>query len=85
MGESAGLCEMKKPPADARVLRPGGHLVLVDQISWWLIPTPATRGRGKARTRRLANRLELRAGFANLGWHNLYAGIIEAVVATKPA
>jgi ubiquinone/menaquinone biosynthesis C-methylase UbiE len=76
--QQAGLTEC------ARVVRPGGHLVLVDQFSWWLIPTLATRRRGKARTRRLANRLLLRAGFANLRWHNLYAGIIKAVVATKP-
>jgi SAM-dependent methyltransferase len=76
--QQAGLTEC------ARIVRPGGHLVLVDQFSWWLIPTLATRRRGKARTRRLANRLLLRAGFANLRWHNLYAGIIKAVVATKP-
>jgi ubiquinone/menaquinone biosynthesis C-methylase UbiE len=69
----------------ARVLRPGGHLVLVDQFSWWLAPTLLTSRRGKARTRRHASRLLLRAGFCSPQWHRLYAVIINAVTATKPA
>jgi len=75
----AGLSEC------ARVLRPGGHLVLVDQFSWWLIPTTLTSRRGKARTRRRATRLLLSAGFCSPRWHRLYAVIINAVTATKPA
>jgi ubiquinone/menaquinone biosynthesis C-methylase UbiE len=73
----AGLAEC------ARVLRPGGHLVLVDQFSRWLIPTLAIGRRGKARTRRRADRLLLRAGFERTQWHKLHAVIINGVVATK--
>ncbi|MFY9765022.1 MAG: hypothetical protein WAK42_08445, partial [Mycobacterium sp.] len=66
-------------------LRPGGQLVLVDQFSWWLMPTMLTSRRGKARTKRRATRLLLDAGFCSLQWHPLYAVIINAVTATKPA
>lgn len=68
----------------ARVLRPGGRLVLVDQFSWWLLPTLATSRRGKARTRGRATELLLRAGFRSPQWHRLCAVIINAVTATKP-
>jgi hypothetical protein len=44
-----------------------------------------TSRRGKARTRRHATRLLLRAGFASPYWHRLHAAIINAVTATKPA
>jgi ubiquinone/menaquinone biosynthesis C-methylase UbiE len=77
--QQAGLSEC------ARVLRRGGQLVLVDQFSWWLAPTLLTSRRGKARTRRRANRLLLRAGFCSPRWHRLQALIINAVTATKPA
>jgi ubiquinone/menaquinone biosynthesis C-methylase UbiE len=77
--QQAGLTEC------ARVLRPGGQLVLVDQFSWWLAPTLLTSRRGKARTRRHASRLLLHAGFCSPRWHRLYAVIINAVTATKPA
>jgi ubiquinone/menaquinone biosynthesis C-methylase UbiE len=77
--QQAGLTEC------ARVLRPGGNLVLVDQFSCWLLPTLVTSRRGKARTRRRANRLLRRAGFERPEWHNLYTMIIKAVIATKPA
>lgn len=77
--QQAGLIEC------ARVLRPGGQLVLVDQFSWWLMPTTLTSRRGKARTKRRATRLLLDAGFCSLQWHRLYAVIINAVTATKPA
>jgi ubiquinone/menaquinone biosynthesis C-methylase UbiE len=73
--QGAGLAEC------ARVLRPGGHLVLVDQFSRWLIPTLALSRRGKARTRRRASRLLLGAGFDRPEWHRLYAVIINAAVA----
>jgi ubiquinone/menaquinone biosynthesis C-methylase UbiE len=77
--QEAGLSEC------ARVLRPGGRLVLVDQFSWWLAPTMLTSRRGKARTRRRATRLLASAGFCSPHWHRLYAVIINAVTATKPA
>lgn len=68
----------------ARVLRSGGHLVLVDQFSPMLLPTVATTRRGKARTRRRAGRLLLRAGFERPRWHRVHALIINAAVAPRP-
>jgi ubiquinone/menaquinone biosynthesis C-methylase UbiE len=75
----AGLSEC------ARVLRPRGHLVLVDQFSVWLLPTLVVSRRGKARTPRRANRLLRRAGFAKPHWHRVRAVIINAAIAAKPA
>ncbi|OBK44573.1 class I SAM-dependent methyltransferase [Mycobacterium sp. 1081908.1] len=77
--QQAGLVEC------ARVLRPGGHLVLVDQFSRWLLPTLANTRRGKARTPSRATALLLRAGFRSPQWHRLYALIINGVTAIKPA
>jgi ubiquinone/menaquinone biosynthesis C-methylase UbiE len=67
----------------ARVLRAGGHLVLVDQFSRLLFPTIVTSRRGKARTRGRADRLLLRAGFGQPRWHRVHAVIINAAVAAK--
>jgi ubiquinone/menaquinone biosynthesis C-methylase UbiE len=66
----------------ARVLVPGGRLVLVDQFSWWLAPTLLAGRRGKARTKRRAGSLLGAAGFFDLAWHDLYALVIKAVTAT---
>jgi ubiquinone/menaquinone biosynthesis C-methylase UbiE len=64
----------------ARVLAPGGHLILVDVFSPWLIPTLVGARREKARTRSRASRLLSAAGFTSLAWHDVYA-IIKAVTA----
>jgi ubiquinone/menaquinone biosynthesis C-methylase UbiE len=74
--QQAGLHEC------ARVLVPGGRLVLVDQFSLWLAPTLLVGRRGKARTKRRASQLLQAAGFQSLAWHDLYAVIIQAVTAT---
>jgi ubiquinone/menaquinone biosynthesis C-methylase UbiE len=66
----------------ARVLAPGGHLVLADVFSPLLRPTLLAGRRGKARTQRRASELLSGAGFHGLAWHDLYAVIIKAVTAT---
>jgi ubiquinone/menaquinone biosynthesis C-methylase UbiE len=67
----------------ARVLAPGGCLVLADLFSVLLLPTLAAGRRGKARTKRRATRLLTAAGLNSPHWHHLYAAIIQAVTATK--
>jgi ubiquinone/menaquinone biosynthesis C-methylase UbiE len=67
----------------ARVLAPGGYLVLADLFSMLLAPTLLVGRRGKARTRRRATRLVTAAGLHSARWHRLYAVIIQAVTATK--
>ena len=73
--QQAGLREC------ARVLTPGGSLVLVNQFSGWLIPTLIGGRSRKARTPRRANQLLTAAGFTSATWHDLYAVIIKAVTA----
>lgn len=68
----------------ARVLAPGGHLVLADLFSPLLLPTLLAGRRGKARTQRRASGLLTAAGFQGLAWHDLYALIIKAVTASTP-
>src|SRR5262249_30342394 len=50
----------------ARVLVPGGHLLLADLFSPWLVPTLLGGRRGKARTRQRARRLLSAAGVKDL-------------------
>lgn len=76
--QRAGLAEC------ARVLAPGGHLVLTDQFSLMLWPTLLTSRKGKARTRARATRLLTAVGFRSPQWHRLYATIIQSVTATVP-
>ncbi len=75
--QRAGLTEC------GRVLAPGGHFVLADQFSAWLLPALLAGRRGKARTKQRASQLLAAAGFRSLQWHSLYAVIIRAVTATK--
>jgi ubiquinone/menaquinone biosynthesis C-methylase UbiE len=74
--QQAGLAECH------RVLVLGGHLILVDQFSGWLVPTLLFSRSGKARTRRRANRLLDAATFGPVTWHRVYAVIINTAVAT---
>ena len=75
--QRAGLAEC------ARVLAPGGCLVLADLFSPLLLPTLLAGRRGKARTRGRAARLLTAAGLHAPRWRRLYAVIIQAVAATK--
>jgi ubiquinone/menaquinone biosynthesis C-methylase UbiE len=74
--QRAGLAEC------ARVLAPGGHLMLADLFSPLLLPSLLAGRSGKARTQLRASRLLGAAGFRGLAWHDLYALIIKAVTAT---
>ena len=67
----------------ARVLAPGGALVLTDQFSNLLLPTVLGSRRGKARTRSRATRLITAAGLRDPQWHRCYAVIIQSVTAAK--
>ena len=66
----------------ARVLAPGGCLVLADLFSV-LLPTQLAGRRGKSRTKRRTTQLVMEAGLHSPHWHRLYAIIIQAVTATK--
>jgi ubiquinone/menaquinone biosynthesis C-methylase UbiE len=75
--QRAGLAEC------ARVLAPGGFLVVADLFSALLLPTLLAGRWGKARTRRRAAHLLTAAGLRSPHWHRVYAVIIQAVTATK--
>jgi ubiquinone/menaquinone biosynthesis C-methylase UbiE len=68
----------------ARVLTPGGQLVLTDLFSLWLIPTLVTSHRGRAQTLRRATRLVRAAGFRSIRWHRIYTILLRTVTATIP-
>jgi ubiquinone/menaquinone biosynthesis C-methylase UbiE len=67
----------------ARVLAPGGTLVLTDQFSNLLWPTLLGSRRGKARTRSRATRLIAVAGLHEPRWYRCYAVIIQSVTAVR--
>ena len=75
--QRAGLAEC------ARVLAPGGHLVLSDLFSVWLAPTLVGRRRGKARTKRRATALITGAGLRDPQWYRLAGPILQTVTAVK--
>jgi ubiquinone/menaquinone biosynthesis C-methylase UbiE len=81
--QGAGLTEC------ARVLGPGGTLVLTDFFSVLLTPTLLVGHRGHARTVRRTNGLIAAAGFQSITWHRLsgvtvLAGLlIRTVTAAK--
>lgn len=66
----------------ARVLTPGGRLVLTDLFSLWLLPTLILGRHGRARTQGRAGALLRAAGFRSVTWHPLYALIINTAVAS---
>jgi ubiquinone/menaquinone biosynthesis C-methylase UbiE len=67
----------------ARVLRPGGTLVLTDQFASALWPMLRGRRDGKACTRSLATKLITGAGLTQAEWHPCYARVIQTVVAVR--
>jgi ubiquinone/menaquinone biosynthesis C-methylase UbiE len=75
--QGAGLREC------ARVLAPGGWLVLTDLFTPWLWPTLLLGGRDRARTRASATRLVTEAGFRSPAWHRTYATILGTVTAER--
>lgn len=77
--QRAGLSEC------ARVLRPGGRLILCDIFSPLLAPTQVATRRRKARTPLRAANLVAESGFVDLEWHSVYAVIINAISARRPS
>ncbi|MGH7918506.1 MAG: class I SAM-dependent methyltransferase [Candidatus Dormibacteraceae bacterium] len=75
--QAAGLGEC------ARVLAPGGRLVLCDQCSPLLVVTLPFGHRGRARTPRSVRRLLRGAGFSGITFHPIYASIIRAATARR--
>ena len=75
--QAAGLAEC------ARVLAPGGHLVLSDLFSVWLWPTLLGGRRHKARTKGRASRLIAAAGLRDPRWRRLAGPIVQTVTAVR--
>ena len=75
--QQAGLTEC------ARVLEPGGRLVLADQFSAWLPPTLAGRAPRQGAHDAAGQPAAAAAGFRSVAWHARYAVIIRAVTARK--
>ena len=66
----------------ARVLAPGGWLVLAGLFSAWLVPT-LIASRRKARTKQRATRLMAAARFQAIQWHDIVTVVIRAVTAPR--
>ena len=75
--QGAGLAEC------ARVLAPGGTLVLTDLFSVLLWPTLRGARRAKARTRGRAAALLTAAGLTDIRWHRCYALVLATATAAK--
>ncbi|MGH2849982.1 MAG: class I SAM-dependent methyltransferase [Solirubrobacteraceae bacterium] len=75
--QRAGLSEV------ARALRPGGHFVLADLLSLWLMPTVLTLRRGRARTIRRAHSLLEDVGLQPIGRQSVHT-VVQAVSARRP-
>lgn len=64
----------------ARVLSPGGHVVVAGRFS--ALRAPSLHARRRARSRRRAEAVLVRQGFAAVQWHDLAGGAVRAVTAT---
>jgi ubiquinone/menaquinone biosynthesis C-methylase UbiE len=67
----------------ARVLEPGGRLVLSDVLSPLLLFTLPFGHRNRARTPASAGRLLVEAGFRDVDFHPVYSSIIRAATARR--
>lgn len=76
--QRAGVTEV------ARVLVPGGHFVLADLLSLWLLPTVLSIRRGRVRTLGRARALLSGVGLRPIERHNLYV-VVQALTASKEA
>lgn len=74
--QAAGLAQC------ARVLAPGGTLLLTDLFSVWLTPTLAGGRRDKARTKQRATKRLTKAGFTEPVWHGGYLLFLNTLTAT---
>ncbi len=75
--QQAGLAQC------ARVLAPGGWLVLADLFSALLVPTLIASRRHKARTKQRTTRLLAASGFQAIQWHDIETFVIRAVTARR--
>ncbi len=75
--QAAGLAQC------ARVLAPGGTLLLTDLFSVWLTPTLAGARQHKARTKKRATKLLTEAGFTESAWHGDHLLFLNTLTATR--